>query len=57
MRENNILSSINLSIYINHTNNIDSKVSLNPQHTSQNDYFIKIQGKKKQKFLKFILLI
>lgn len=57
MRENNILSSINLSIYINHTNNIDSKVSLNPQHTSQNDYFIKIQGKKNQKFLKFILLI
>lgn len=56
MRKNNILSSINLTIYINHTNNIDSKVSLNPQHTSQNDYFIKIQGKKTE-VLKFFLLI
>lgn len=57
MRDNNILSSINLSTYIKHTNKIHSKVSvLSPQHTTQKDYFIKIQGKKTQKFLKFILL-
>lgn len=51
MRDNNILSSINLSTYIKHTNKIHSKISfLNPQHTTQNDYYIKIQGKKTEVF-------
>lgn len=51
MRDNNILSSINLSTYIKHTNKIHSKVSvLSPQHTTQKDYFIKIQGKKTRSF-------
>lgn len=57
MRNNNILSSINLSTYVKHTNKIHSKVSvLSPQHTTQKDQFIKIQGGKNQKFIKFILL-
>lgn len=57
MRNNNILSSKNLSTYIKHTNKIHSKVSvLSLQHTTQKDYFIKIQGGENQKFLKFILL-
>lgn len=51
MRDNNILSSINLSTYIKHTNKIHSKVSvLSPQRTTQKDYFIKIQRKKPRSF-------
>lgn len=53
MRNNNILSSINLSTYVKHTNKIHSKVSvLSPQHTTQKDQFIKIQGGKKPEVYK-----